>query len=154
MDGEAWTNCCFNPILRSDLTPTLDRPVTVLTFCEDRLYLAAYTQPPDENTLFPYPESQTPRSPTKRSQRVADRPQPVSSSQQKQPAYFTVDDQLFYNAFHHDFGPFHIGHLYRFALCFHDVLGSKENKDKPIVFWSRADPRSKTLCYAFTWQPC
>jgi hypothetical protein len=61
---------------------------------------------------------------------------------QKQPFYFTVDDTLLYNAFHHDFGPLHIGHLYRFALQFHEILGAEENKDRPIVFWSRADPRS------------
>ncbi len=60
----------------------------------------------------------------------------------KQPYYFTVDEALLYNAFHHDFGPLHIGHLYRFALYFHDILGAKENKDRPVVFWSKADPRS------------
>ena len=112
-------------------------PVPVLTVA-DRLYLAAYLDAPDENTLFPYPEP--PRSPSKRSQRSAD----GAPAQRKlrQPHYFTVDDTLLYNAFHHDFGPLHIGHLYRFALQFHEILGSKENKDRPVVFWSRADPRS------------
>lgn len=54
-----------------------------------------------------------------------------------------MDDTLLYNAFHHDFGPLHIGHLYRFAIRFHDILGAKENKDRPVVFWSAADPRSE-----------
>jgi cell division cycle 14 len=105
----------------------------------DRLYLASYVETPDANTVFPYPDP-PPRSPSKRSQRALESPAPIHS--QKQPYYFTVDDTLLYNAFHHDFGPLHIGHLYRFALQFHEILGAKENKDRPIVFWSRADPRS------------
>ncbi len=36
--------------------------------------------------------------------------------------FFTVDDLLVYNAFHHDFGPLHIGHLYRFAIILHEIL--------------------------------
>ena len=114
------------------------RPVLVLTIA-DRLYLAAYVDAPDESTLFPYPEP--PRSPSKRSQRAVDGPVPAQR-RLKQPHYFTVDDTLLYNAFHHDFGPLHIGHLYRFALQFHEILGAKDNKDRPVVFWSRADPRS------------
>ena len=102
---------------------------------EDRLYIAAYTQPPTAETLFPYTDSPaTTRSPSKR-----------GLLQRKQPFYFSVDDSLLYNAFHHDFGPLHIGHLYRFALYFHDVLAAPENKDRPIVFWSAADPRSMWL---------
>lgn len=66
-----------------------------------------------------------------------------SSSCRSPPCYFTIDDTLLYNAFHHDFGPLHIGHLYRFAIRFHDILGAKENKDRPVVFWSASDPRSK-----------
>jgi hypothetical protein len=108
----------------------------------DRLYLASYVEAPDANTLFPYPDP-APRSPSKRSQRSLESPAPAPS--QKQPFYFTVDDTLLYNAFHHDFGPLHIGHLYRFALQFHEILGAKENKDRPIVFWSRADARSMSL---------
>lgn len=105
----------------------------------DRLYLASYVEAPDANTIFPFGDPPA-RSPSKRSQRNADAPSAVPSH--KQPYYFTVDDTLLYNAFHHDFGPLHIGHLYRFALQFHEILGAKENKDRPIVFWSRADPRS------------
>ncbi|MBE3043487.1 hypothetical protein IMZ48_13130 [Candidatus Bathyarchaeota archaeon] len=99
---------------------------------KDRLYLAAYTQPPTADTLFPYGDQPAaPRTPSKR-----------SPPQKRTPFYFSVDDSLLYNAFHHDFGPLHIGHLYRFALYFHDVLAAPENKDRPIVFWSAADPRS------------
>lgn len=110
------------------------QPSTLLTIT-DRLYLASYVEPPDANTVFPYPDP--PRSPSKRSHRGHE-----TQARQKQPYYFTVDDTLLYNAFHHDFGPLHIGHLYRFALQFHEILGADENKDRPIVFWSRADPRS------------
>ncbi|KAM0566221.1 hypothetical protein ACHAP9_007555 [Verticillium nonalfalfae] len=113
----------------------------VVEYIPDRLYLAAYIHPPTADTLFPYPEPL--QSPRKRSQRAAEGPKPVSGTPKPAPFYFTVDDTLLYNAFHHDFGPLHIGHLYRFALHFHDVLGAKENKDRPIVFWSRADPRSR-----------
>ncbi|KAJ3564862.1 hypothetical protein NPX13_g7699 [Xylaria arbuscula] len=73
-------------------------------------------------------------------------PSPTANPSPKDPRtpyYFSVDDTLLYNAFHHDFGPLHIGHLYRFALHFHDVLGAKENESRPIVFWSRADPKSR-----------
>lgn len=122
-------------------------PASVLTYIPDRLYLAAYHHPPTADTVFPYPEPL--QSPRKRSQRTAG-PTPVEASQKPVPYYFTVDDILLYNAFHHDFGPLHIGHLYRFALHFHDVLGAKENKDRPIVFWSRADPRSESApCSSF-----
>ncbi|SPQ17852.1 c12a7f06-efb5-434c-b020-98fd3f1dbae9 [Thermothielavioides terrestris] len=113
----------------------------IIEYIPDRLYLASYVEAPDANTLFPYPDP-PPRSPSKWSQRSPEGPTPAQSSQ-KQPFYFTVDDTLLYNAFHHDFGPLHIGHLYRFALQFHEILGAKENKDRPIVFWSRADPRSR-----------
>ncbi|KAK1755157.1 tyrosine-protein phosphatase cdcA [Echria macrotheca] len=116
----------------------------IIEYIPDRLYIAAYFEAPDENTLFPYPEPPAPRSPSKRSQRAGDGPSPVKTpAGYKQPYYFTVDDTLLYNAFHHDFGPLHIGHLYRFALQFHEILGAPENKDRPVVFWSRADPRSR-----------
>ncbi|KAL2184580.1 phosphatases II [Thermothelomyces heterothallicus CBS 203.75] len=109
----------------------------IIEYIPDRLYLASYVEAPDANTVFPYPDP-PPRSPSKRSQRALE-----TQSRQKQPFYFTVDDTLLYNAFHHDFGPLHIGHLYRFALQFHEILGAEENKDRPIVFWSKADPRSR-----------
>ncbi|KAL3963853.1 hypothetical protein ACCO45_000857 [Purpureocillium lilacinum] len=111
----------------------------IIEYIPDRLYLAAYVNPPSSDTLFPTPE--TPVSPRKRSQRAAVADLPTSS--RVPPCYFTVDDTLLYNAFHHDFGPLHIGHLYRFAIRFHDILGAKENKDRPVVFWSAADPRSR-----------
>ncbi|KAK3394464.1 protein-tyrosine phosphatase-like protein [Podospora didyma] len=116
----------------------------IIEYIPDRLYLASYVEAPDENTLFPYPDPPAPRSPSKRSQRAVDGPAPAQpAALHKRPYYFTVDDTLLYNAFHHDFGPLHIGHLYRFALQFHEILGARENKERPVVFWSRADPRSR-----------
>lgn len=134
--------CSSGIIFPPLLSPCLDLPVTLLTYA-DRLYLGSYTHPPTSETIFPYPKSRAARaSPTKRSQKAADGASAASSSSARQiPYYFTIDDTLLYNAFHHDFGPLHIGHLYRFALEFHDVLGAKENKSRPIVFWSRADPK-------------
>ncbi|KAI0890557.1 phosphatases II [Annulohypoxylon maeteangense] len=115
----------------------------VIEYIPDRLYLASYLHPPNADTVFPYHDP-PPQSPRKRSQRAVDGPAPApSKSERHPPYYFTVDDTLLYNAFHHDFGPLHIGHLYRFALHFHDVLGAKENQHRPIVFYSRADPRSR-----------
>lgn len=117
-------------------------PTTLLTFA-DRLYLASYLHPPNENTLFPFPETPAPRLTSRRSRaNLAPRPAPARQA----PFYFTIDDALPYNAFHHDFGPLHIGHLYRFALEFHEILGSDEvPEDRPIVLWSRPDPRSEFL---------
>jgi Dual specificity protein phosphatase, N-terminal half len=54
-----------------------------------------------------------------------------------------VDDTLFYNAFHADFGPLHIGHLYRFAVYFHAILGDPANTDRAVIFWSKPDSRSR-----------
>ncbi|KAK9240424.1 dual specificity protein phosphatase [Lipomyces kononenkoae] len=57
--------------------------------------------------------------------------------------HFTVDDSLPYNAFHHDFGPLHIGHLYRFAVALHETLAEEENKNRAVVFYSRTNPRAR-----------
>ena len=109
----------------------------------DRLYLASYTHAPDENTPFPYPAKPS-RSPNKRSSRAQSGPQAVASEGPKQPPfYFSVDRHLLYNAFHADFGPLHCGHLYRFAVQLHDVLGHPENENRAVVFWSNPDSRSK-----------
>lgn len=130
-----------------DIPPLFSVPVLPFTslMYTDRLYLASYTTPPQADTLFPYPDPQpSRRSPSKRSQRAQEGPSAVSSERHRTPpCYFCIDDTLLYNAFHHDFGPLHIGHLYRFAVQFHDILGAPENKNKPVVFWSKSDPRSK-----------
>lgn len=126
--------------------PTNILPRTWLMYT-DRLYLAAYTTPPSPDTIFPYPEPVSHRrSPSKRSARAVDGPSAVESNRNREPPYyFSIDDTLLYNAFHHDFGPLHIGHLYRFAVQFHDILGMPENKNRPVVFWSKADARSTSL---------
>lgn len=114
---------------------------SIIEYIPDRLYLASYITPPTADTPFPFPE--TPAPSKRRLQRTAAGPTPLPSANRPPPCYFTVDDSLLYNAFHHDFGPLHIGHLYRFAIHFHDILGAKQNKERPIVFWSAADPRSR-----------
>ena len=109
----------------------------------DRLYLASYTHTPDENTPFPYPPKPA-RSPNKRSARAQSGPQAVVSEELRlPPVYFSIDRSLLYNAFHADFGPLHIGHLYRFAVQLHDVLGHPDNEGRAVVFWSNPDSRSK-----------
>jgi cell division cycle 14 len=109
----------------------------------DRLYLASYTHTPDENTPFPYPAKPAGRSPHKRSSRAQAGPQAVLDGPRVVPTYFSIDRSLLYNAFHADFGPLHVGHLYRFAVQLHDVLGSQENESRPVVFWSHSDSRSE-----------
>jgi hypothetical protein len=42
---------------------------------------------------------------------------------QKGTIFFTIDNTLLYNPFHHDFGPFHVAHIFRFAKVLHDILG-------------------------------
>ncbi|KAK4556898.1 cell division control protein 14 [Recurvomyces mirabilis] len=115
----------------------------VIEYIQDRLYLASYTHAPDENTPFPYPPKPS-RSPNKRSQRAQHGPQAVQSDEQRPvPFYFSIDHSLLYNAFHADFGPLHVGHLYRFAVQLHDVLGHPENETRSVVFWSHPDSRSR-----------
>lgn len=106
----------------------------------DRLYLASYTHPPTERTPFPYPAAKQSRSPSKRPVN----PAPSPSLRSRPPVYFSVDRSLLYNAFHADFGPLHVGHLYRFAVQLHEVLGDAENEGRALVFWSHADSRSKS----------
>ncbi|KAK5990700.1 Tyrosine-protein phosphatase cdcA [Cladobotryum mycophilum] len=111
----------------------------IVEYIPDRLYLGSFVHPPTADTPLPGTEL-----PKKRLSRYVDgvAPAPLITNRNP-PCYFTVDDTLLYNAFHHDFGPLHIGHLYRFAIKFHDILGAKENRDRPIVFWSAADPKSR-----------
>ena len=114
----------------------------------DRLYLASYTHPPNENTPFPYP-CKTARSPSKRSSKAQSEPQTAALDEPKlPPVYFSIDGHLLYNAFHGDFGPLHIGHLYRFAVQLHEVLAQQESESRYVVFWSNADSRSKSHRHA------
>ncbi|CAG8008399.1 unnamed protein product [Penicillium salamii] len=110
---------------------------TKTCFRLDRLYLASYDSPPSSRTPFPFHLDQ-PKSPSK-----CARAQPATPSKRRSPVYFTIDDTLLYNAFHADFGPLHIGHLYRFAVLFHEILGDPANSDRPVVFYSKTDPRSR-----------
>ncbi|KAL8688526.1 MAG: hypothetical protein Q9218_005584 [Villophora microphyllina] len=135
---------------------------TIIEYIQNRVYLASYAHPPGPETPFPYPSTAT-KTPSKRSSRSQHGSTPVSSGPRVHPpAYFTVDDELLYNRFHADFGPLHIGHLYRFAVQLHEVLGDPENVDRGVVFWSRPDARSRAnaacllACYMIviqSWPP-
>lgn len=57
--------------------------------------------------------------------------------------HFTIDDELPYNAFYHEFGPLHIGHLYRFAVILHEILGEESNAGKAVCLYSRNNPRDR-----------
>lgn len=76
--------------------------------------------------------------------------------------YFTVEDSLPYNSFHLDFGPLHIGNLYRFAVCLHNILNEESNQGKAIVFYSSTSPKDRAnaacllCCYMVlvqSWSP-
>ncbi|KAI4245638.1 MAG: hypothetical protein L6R40_002439 [Gallowayella cf. fulva] len=137
----------------------------IIEYIQNRVYLASYAHPPGPETPFPY-SSITTKTPSKRpskSQNAPAQPVPVVTGPKKHPpAYFTVDDELLYNRFHADFGPFHIGHLYRFAVHLHEFLGDPDNEDRGVVFWSRPDARSRAnaacllACYMIviqSWPP-
>lgn len=133
-----------------------------LTRITDRVYLAAYSHPPGPHTLFPYPATAT-QAPSKRSSKSQNAVIPVATGPKiHPPVYFTVDDELLYNRFHADFGPLHIGHLYRFAVQLHEYLGDPSNEERGVVFWSRPDARSRAnaacllACYMIviqSWPP-
>ncbi|KAJ5239535.1 Tyrosine-protein phosphatase cdcA [Penicillium chermesinum] len=108
----------------------------MIEYIQDRLYLASYDSTPSSKTHFPYP-LEAPKSPSKRARA---QPPTTPTTKRRSPVYFTVDDTLLYNAFHADFGPLHIGHLYRFAVLFHEILGDPNNSDRPVVFYSKTDP--------------
>lgn len=76
--------------------------------------------------------------------------------------YFTVEDALPYNPFHLDFGPLHIGSLYRFAVVLHNILNEESNQGKAIVFYSSTSPKERSnaacllCCYMVlvqSWSP-
>ncbi|RMJ28293.1 hypothetical protein PHISP_00856 [Aspergillus sp. HF37] len=119
------------------MSASMDSCGQVIEYIQDRLYLASYDSTPNAKTPFPYPPEQS-KSPSKRSALSH-----TNAPRRRSPVYFTVDDTLLYNAFHADFGPLHIGHLYRFAVLFHEILGDPENSDRAVVFYSRPDSRSR-----------
>ncbi|CAI7601415.1 unnamed protein product [Penicillium viridicatum] len=119
------------------MTTDLNHGGQMIEYIQDRLYLASYDSTPSSRTPFPF-HLDAPKSPSKRA-----RAQPATPSKRRSPVYFTIDDTLLYNAFHADFGPLHIGHLYRFAVLFHEILGDPANSDRPVVFYSKTDARSR-----------
>lgn len=60
--------------------------------------------------------------------------------------YFTVENSLPYNNFNLDFGPLHIGNVYRFAVALHNILNDAKNKanNKAVVFYSSMDNSQRT----------
>ncbi|KAJ5773423.1 hypothetical protein N7457_008319 [Penicillium paradoxum] len=119
------------------MTTDMNHGGQMIEYIQDRLYLASYDSAPSSRTPFPF-HLDAPKSPSKRA-----RAQPATPSKRRSPVYFTIDDTLLYNAFHADFGPLHIGHLYRFAVLFHEILGDPANSDRPVVFYSKTDARSR-----------
>lgn len=57
--------------------------------------------------------------------------------------FFTIEDSIFYNSFHLDFGPMNIAHLYRFAVIFHEILNDPENTKKAVIFYSSTSTRQR-----------
>ncbi|KAL8942595.1 MAG: hypothetical protein Q9216_001577 [Gyalolechia sp. 2 TL-2023] len=98
----------------------------------------------DCGTIIEYIQTIATKAQSKRSSKSQNAVTPVATGPRiHPPAYFTVDDELLYNRFHADFGPLHIGHLYRFAVQLHEYLGDPANEERGVVFWSRPDARSR-----------
>ncbi|KAF2670343.1 phosphatases II [Microthyrium microscopicum] len=114
----------------------------VIEFIQDKLYLASYTHPPTSHTPFPWPDREA-KTPRRTHHKTSSRSTPVArpAAARKSIVYFSIDQTLMYNAFHADFGPLHIGHLYRFAITLHEVLA--DNPERVVVFWSYADSRRR-----------
>lgn len=73
-----------------------------------------------------------------------------------------MEDILIYNSFHLDFGPLHVGHLYRFAVVLHNILNDETNQGKKTVFYSSTCPKQRAnaacmlCCYMVlvqSWSP-
>ena len=107
----------------------------------DRIYLAAYSSAPTAKTPFVVPLKSS-ASPTKRTPKSRHVPSSAKLAGALPPVYFSVDDVLLYNAFFADFGPLHIGHLYRFSVYLHNILCDKEYEGRRVVLWSKPDARS------------
>jgi len=58
--------------------------------------------------------------------------------------YFSIDTDLMYEAFFADFGPLHLGHLYRFSRKLCRVLQDPTFASKRIVFCAGKDPHPRT----------
>jgi cell division cycle 14 len=129
---------------RLSLARTPQQPALIgLTAFTDRLYLASYIYPPTQETIFPYPEPQEPVVlPRRAGGKARTSPAKPAPRPYRQPIYMHIDDTLIYNAFFHDFGPLHIGHTYRWALYFHELLSETKLEETPVVLWSKADPKS------------
>jgi hypothetical protein len=126
----------------SKITLAASRITLISSPLPDTLFLASYFHAPDANTPFTYPPATVPPSPTKKSTKV----RPISEAPAKRrlppPIFFSIDKILPYNAFFADFGPLHIGHMYRFAVMLHELL-SQLRDNTPIVLWSYAHSRSE-----------
>ncbi|KAI9753534.1 MAG: cell division control protein 14 [Lichina confinis] len=123
----------------SAAAPAYGQPIE---YIEDRIYLAAYSSPPTATTPFVVP-LKSGSSPTKRSSKSRHVPSSAKLANALPPVYFSVDDVLLYNAFFADFGPLHIGHLYRFSVYLHNILCDKEYESRRVVLWSKPDARSR-----------
>ncbi|KAI9786711.1 MAG: cell division control protein 14 [Peltula sp. TS41687] len=136
------------------MSPAIQAYGQAIEYFPGRLYLASYTKPPTEHTPFPFPtrpekSSSRSQSPHRRLKNPGGAAIPsVALRHEPPPVYFSIDDELLYNAFFADFGPLHIGHLYRFTVYLHNILGDPAHENRRIVLWSKADARSRanTAC--------
>ncbi|KAL1923035.1 uncharacterized protein VTP21DRAFT_9411 [Calcarisporiella thermophila] len=58
--------------------------------------------------------------------------------------YFTVDHYCVYFPFHLDFGPMHVGHIFRFCGLLHEKIESSASVDNKLCLYTSADPHRKT----------
>lgn len=112
-----------------------DEDPTLITYLEGRIYLAFFDGHPSSRG---HQHNKGSLSPKKGVTNF------LTSKLGKDCVYFNLDHELYYNSFHADFGPFHYGCLYRFAVRLHEVLVDEKNSSKPVVYYTSTDSKSRT----------
>ncbi|KIY45956.1 phosphatases II, partial [Fistulina hepatica ATCC 64428] len=69
--------------------------------------------------------------------------EPTSSDDQLSYYYFTIDDQLVYLSFFHDWGPLNLAMVYKTCIYIHELLGDVELASHRIVMFCSQDSRRK-----------
>lgn len=58
--------------------------------------------------------------------------------------YFSIDKDLQYIPYHHDFGPLHIGNVYKFVVEVDRLLNSKTSSSTALYHWTGAAPDKRS----------
>jgi cell division cycle 14 len=58
--------------------------------------------------------------------------------------YFSIDKDLLYVPYHHDFGPLHIGNVYKFVVEVDRLLNSKTSSSTALYHWTGVEPDKRS----------